>query len=90
MKNKTTAAVLAIFLGGIGVHRFYLGETLKGVIMLLFCWTVIPSILALISGIIWLLGSNESFDSKYNSQAIQKQQVEVQKEMLDELKKKNN
>ena len=90
MKNKTTAAVLAIFLGGIGVHRFYLGETLKGIIMLLFCWTVIPSILALISGIIWLLGSNESFDKKYNSQALQKQQVEVQKEMLDELKKKNN
>ena len=90
MKNKTTAAVLAIFLGGIGVHRFYLGETLKGVIMLLFCLTFIPSILALISGIIWLLGSNESFDKKYNSQALQKQQVEVQKEMLDELKKNNN
>ena len=90
MKNKTTAAVLAILLGGIGVHRFYLGETLKGVIMLVFCWTVIPSILALISGIIWLFGSNESFDKKYNSQAIQMQQVEVQQEMLDELKKKNN
>ena len=58
--------------------------------MLLFCWTVIPSILALISGIIWLLGSNESFDKKYNSQVLQKQQVEVQKEMLDELKKNNN
>ncbi|TJY66707.1 TM2 domain-containing protein [Sphingobacterium alkalisoli] len=26
MKDKTTAAVLAFFLGGIGVHRFYLGQ----------------------------------------------------------------
>jgi hypothetical protein len=47
-------------------------------------------IIPFIDFVIWLLGSNESFDSKYNSQAIQKQQVEVQKDMLDELKKKNN
>jgi hypothetical protein len=47
-------------------------------------------IIPFIDLVIWLLGSNESFDSKYNAQSIQKQQVEVQKEMLDELKKKNN
>lgn len=31
-KNKTTAALLAFFLGSIGVHNFYLGEKQKGII----------------------------------------------------------
>ena len=34
-KSKTTALLLCLFLGGIGVHRFYLGYTLFGVIQLL-------------------------------------------------------
>lgn len=35
MKSKTTAAILAIFLGGLGIHRFYLGENSKGFIYLI-------------------------------------------------------
>ncbi len=79
MKSRVTAGVLALFLGGIGVHRFYLGQTGKGVLMLLFCLTGIPAIFALVSGIIWLLGSDEDFDSKYNSQAIQKEILKTMK-----------
>ena len=26
MKDKTTAAILAFFLGGLGAHKFYLGK----------------------------------------------------------------
>ena len=33
-KNKTTAALLAFFLGVIGVHRFYLGYTGLGILQL--------------------------------------------------------
>ena len=33
-KSKTTALLLAIFLGEWGAHKFYLGDTTKGVIML--------------------------------------------------------
>jgi TM2 domain-containing membrane protein YozV len=33
-KSKTVAALLAFFLGGLGVHRFYLGHTLTGIVML--------------------------------------------------------
>jgi TM2 domain-containing membrane protein YozV len=89
MKKRTTAILLCLFLGGFGAHRFYLGETGKG-ILYIFTGFGLLGIIPFIDLVIWLLGSNESFDSKYNAQSIQKQQVEVQKEMLDELKKNNN
>ena len=34
-KSKTTPILLCLFLGGIGVHRFYLGYTGLGVLMIL-------------------------------------------------------
>ena len=34
-RNKIVAAVLAFFLGTLGIHRFYLGRTMSGVVMLL-------------------------------------------------------
>lgn len=33
-KNKTTALLLCIFLGGLGVHRFYVGKAGTGVLYL--------------------------------------------------------
>ena len=35
MKSNITAILLCFFLGGLGIHRFYLGYTLIGVIQLL-------------------------------------------------------
>ena len=34
-KSRTVALVLAIFLGGLGVHRFYLGKVGTGILWLL-------------------------------------------------------
>lgn len=47
-KNPTTAVILALLLGGLGAHKFYLGQTGMGILYLLFCWTYIPSIVAFI------------------------------------------
>lgn len=66
MKNKMTAAILAFFLGGIGVHRFYLGQGGLGIIYLIFCWTFIPAFVAFIDCIIFLTMSEDSFNMKYN------------------------
>ena len=66
MKNKDTAAILAFFLGGIGVHRFYLNQPILGVVYLLLCWTLVPLFIAFIDFIVFLSVSQEKFDLKYN------------------------
>lgn len=47
-KDKMMAIVLCLFLGGVGVHNFYLGETKKGIIKILLCLFVISEVLALV------------------------------------------
>ena len=64
-KSKIAAGILALFLGGIGVHKFYLGRPGQGVLYLLFCWTLIPSLIAFIEGIIYLTMNDEAFAAKY-------------------------
>ncbi|MFO7745549.1 MAG: NINE protein [Psychroflexus sp.] len=66
MKDKTAAALLAFFLGGIGVHRFYLNQVGLGFLYLLFSWTFIPFIVAFIDFIVFLTMDKRSFDQKYN------------------------
>ena len=65
IKNKLVAAILAIFLGCFGIHEFYLGRNGKGIVMLLFCWTGIPSIVGFIQGILMLVSNDENFQLKY-------------------------
>lgn len=64
IKNKIVAGVLAILLGGIGIHKFYLGKIGLGVVYLLFCWTGIPAIIGLIEGIMYLCSNDENFQLK--------------------------
>lgn len=64
-RNRTVAALLAFFVGGLGFHRFYLGRTVSGVLYLIFCWTFIPAILAFIETIRLLLMSDAAFAQKY-------------------------
>jgi TM2 domain-containing membrane protein YozV len=65
-KNKVVAALLAIFLGGIGIHKFYLGKVGWGIMYLIFCWTWIPMIVSFIEAIIYLTMSEKDFEAKYS------------------------
>ena len=53
-KNKTIAGILAIFLGTLGVHRFYMGEWKKALIYIAFFWTSIPTIVGIMDGVRYL------------------------------------
>jgi TM2 domain-containing membrane protein YozV len=66
MKEKNVAGILALFLGGFGVHRFYLGQTGLGVFYLIFCWLPLIWILGLIDAIVFFSMDKEAFDLKYN------------------------
>lgn len=72
--KKIPAAIFAFFLGGLGVHKFYLGYNKQGLIMLLvfifgFILLGIPSmiigIIAFIEFIIYLTKSDEDFEKIY-------------------------
>ena len=68
--NQVAAGVLSILLGDIGVGHFYTGQTLRGVLDILFCWTGVPAIIGLVEGIIWLCDSEEEWServAKWNS-----------------------
>lgn len=65
--KKIVAGILGILLGGLGIHKFYLGYTTAGIIMLVVsivsCGFVAPiiSIIGLIEGILYLTKSDEEF-----------------------------
>lgn len=72
--NKLPAGICGILLGAFGVHKFILGYTTEGVIMLVaslvgfaLCGipTAIVSIIGLVEGIIYLTKSDEEFVSTY-------------------------
>lgn len=52
--------VLALFLGGLGAHDFYVGKMGKGLIKLAFCWTGIPAFVAIFN-IIGALMNKQNF-----------------------------
>lgn len=53
-KYKTTAVLLAIFLGGLGIHNFYLGYSSKGIIQLfLFFGGIFSCGITAIIAIVW-------------------------------------
>ncbi|MDD5285715.1 MAG: TM2 domain-containing protein [Desulfuromonadaceae bacterium] len=60
--RRSTAGLLALLLGGIGVHHFYLGRPVAGIFNILFCWTFIPAILALVTAIQYFSMTDDVFN----------------------------
>ena len=70
MRTKWVAAILAFILGGFGIHKFYLWKTTQWFIYLLFFWTYIPALFALIDFVVLLMQGQEDFDKQYNKNAV--------------------
>ena len=66
-KNKIVAGVLGILLGGLGIHHFYLGSTMAGVVCLLSSCLCIGGIIGLVEGIMLLGMPDAEFDARYNA-----------------------
>jgi TM2 domain-containing membrane protein YozV len=62
-EKKLVSGILGILLGGLGIHKFYLGYNTEGIIMLLVTLltcgigATLTSILGLIEGIIYIVKS---------------------------------
>lgn len=67
--NKVIYILLAVFLGSFGIHKFYAGKSFQGIMHILFCWTAIPHILAIISAILTLFRPADE-NGKYNNVRI--------------------
>jgi TM2 domain-containing membrane protein YozV len=66
IKSQTVAVLLAAFLGGFGIHRFYLGKPVSGIFYLLFSWTGLPSVVAAFEVFLITFMSQENWARKYN------------------------
>ena len=67
MKNKTSAILLCLFLGWVGAHKFYLGQTSAGVLYLIFSFTGIPFVISFVELIILIIMSEDEFNGRYNN-----------------------
>ncbi|HEY0084748.1 MAG TPA: TM2 domain-containing protein [Allosphingosinicella sp.] len=68
-RNKIVAALLAFFLGPLGIHRFYLGRTGSGIVMLVLTCTIVgllvTGIWAFVDFIRYLIMSDREFAERY-------------------------
>ncbi|OKH37537.1 hypothetical protein NIES2119_12575 [[Phormidium ambiguum] IAM M-71] len=72
-KSQKIAAVLA-FSGTLvpvaGLHKFYLGQPLWGILYLLLSWTPIPRVASAIEGFWYLVQDGEEFDRNFNANTV--------------------
>ena len=66
IKSQTVAVLLTAFLGGLGMHRFYLGKPVSGIFYFLFSWTGLPSVIAVFEVYYITFMSQEAWARKYN------------------------
>lgn len=66
-EKKVVAGVLGILLGGLGIHKFYLGYTKEGIIQIVVTVVTcgIGSLIGLVEGILYLTKPDEEFVSTY-------------------------
>ena len=92
MKSKSTATLLAFFLGMFGAHKFYLGDNGMGIlyiIITLFGWilffipTLILYIAVIIEFILLLVMTESDFDVKYNNSVSSNPSINNKKNSIE-------
>ena len=65
--KKVLAGVMGILFGGLGIHRFILGDTSGGLIRIVISVVTcgVGSVIGLIEGIIYLTKTDEDFVATY-------------------------
>lgn len=69
MKDKNVAAILALFMGFLGVHKFYLGKIGSGMLYLIlgiFSFALIPALLGMVDFFVLALMDKDEFDRRHN------------------------
>lgn len=58
--NKVIYLIITFFLGGLGIHKFYAGQTAAGWFYLLLSWTGIPALCAVYDFVVGIFKSSDS------------------------------
>lgn len=67
-KSRSVAAILAFagILTVSGLHKFYLGQPLWGLLYVILSWTPIPRVASAIEGVWYLAQDEDSFNNNFN------------------------
>jgi TM2 domain-containing membrane protein YozV len=65
-RSRKKAMTYALFFGGFGAHKFYLGKPIEGLLYIVLMFTFIPLIISIIEFLILSGKSDEAFDLIYN------------------------
>lgn len=65
--KRVVAGILGIVIGSLGIHRFFLGDTVGGILRIVISVFTcgIGSVIGLIEGIIYLTKTDEQFHQEY-------------------------
>lgn len=70
-RSKTIATLLAALGGTFGLHRFYLqgGRRVSSWLYPAFCWTLVPTFVGIVEGLVFALTPDERWDGRWNQAA---------------------
>jgi TM2 domain-containing membrane protein YozV len=77
VRSRNAASWIAFLLGGSGAHRFYLRQYWQGALYLLFCWTLVPSLIGVVDSIRYGVMSELKFHQRYNAGRLTPAELEI-------------
>lgn len=63
--SRISAAIIALFLGGVGIHHLYLKRNFWFVLYFVFSWTFVPLVISFFEGLNFLFMSDKTFYERH-------------------------